>query len=92
VRIRDGRKPPGVVFFIDPVRSRDDRGARLSSARSTRDAAVSTLIGEVPGCVGNLPAHALLVMPDRPETLLCLVLRSAAGHWYKGDTAAPALA
>jgi hypothetical protein len=46
------------------------------------------VIGEVPGWVENLPAHALSDMPDTPKTLLCLVLRIAARHWYKGDTAA----
>jgi hypothetical protein len=44
-------------------------------------------------------AHSLLALvlqavsrvADLPETLLWLVLRIPATHWYKGDTAVPAL-
>jgi hypothetical protein len=53
---------------------------------------VSTLIGEVPGCAWSRLAHAIFDHVEPAETLLRLVLRIAAGHWYKGDAAAPALA
>jgi hypothetical protein len=35
--------------------------------------------------------QVILLAVDLPETLLWLVLRIPARHWYKGDTAVPAL-
>jgi hypothetical protein len=38
-----------------------------------------------------LVLQAISFVADVPKTLLWLVLRIPARHWYKGDTAAPAL-